>query len=142
MEYKELSGYLNLTKPQFTIDADLVFVPVGSKVHAVSVATGKLVYSLERHTKDITGIQLNPLNPSQLLSCSLDGTLCVWHYTQERPLVVQTVHRSSVEGLFLAPSLLSSPTVLARMRTTPSAVLGFWLRHSMVQAPSCRMHSL
>ena len=44
----------------------------------------------EGHTDAITAIVINPENPFQLLSASLDGTIKIWDYLDAN--LIQTIH--------------------------------------------------
>eukprot|EP00899_Mesostigma_viride_P012762 jgi/Mesvir1/21487/Mv03937-RA.1 len=64
--------------PIGTPDGKLLCTCSGSSVRILSLATGELVCQLEGHTGRVTGIALNPLNATQLFSCSLDGSVRAW----------------------------------------------------------------
>uniref|UniRef100_A0A8C3T739 WD repeat domain 75 n=1 Tax=Chelydra serpentina TaxID=8475 RepID=A0A8C3T739_CHESE len=53
----------------------------GDYVKVYSTATEECVHILQGHTNLVTGIQLNPQNHMQLYSCSLDGTVKLWDFT-------------------------------------------------------------
>lgn len=81
------------------------FSVVGTSVRIYSVATGKVVSTLsstsvsssssrlargDGHTDTITATIVNPENPFQLLTASLDGTIKIWDYLDA--VLLQTIH--------------------------------------------------
>ncbi|ORX56771.1 WD40 repeat-like protein [Hesseltinella vesiculosa] len=82
-------GDICQTPISFTTDSRYFFSGVGSAIKIYSIATGAVVKVLSRpsktgsHTDKITGVLLNPLNPLQLISVSLDGTIKLWDYNDE-----------------------------------------------------------
>uniref|UniRef100_A0A8C8RY64 WD repeat domain 75 n=1 Tax=Pelusios castaneus TaxID=367368 RepID=A0A8C8RY64_9SAUR len=73
----KLSG----TRAAFSADAKSLFCASGDYVKVYSTATEECVHILQGHTNLVTGIQLNPQNHMQLYSCSLDGTIKLWDFT-------------------------------------------------------------
>ncbi|RXM37291.1 WD repeat-containing protein 75 [Acipenser ruthenus] len=50
-------------------------------VKVYSTATEECVHVLQGHTNLVTGIALNPTNHLQVYSCSVDGTIKLWDFT-------------------------------------------------------------
>ena len=55
-----------------------LFTPSGIEVHAYSIATGALVFSLVGHHAEVTGVVQHPTNCKQIVTGSLDGTIRCW----------------------------------------------------------------
>lgn len=74
-----------------------MFACIGSSVKICSVATGSAVKMLSKagspdaHTDQITRVFLNPRNPLQLYTASLDGTIKLWDYNDDVLLKVCVV---------------------------------------------------
>lgn len=68
----------------FTRDADYFFAVSKTSVRIYSRTTGQVVSTLSSgpgsHTAAITSIMINPANPLQLLTASLDGRVKVWDF--------------------------------------------------------------
>uniref|UniRef100_A0A8C3T3J3 WD repeat domain 75 n=1 Tax=Chelydra serpentina TaxID=8475 RepID=A0A8C3T3J3_CHESE len=73
----QLSG----ARAVFSADAKYLLCASGDYVKVYSTATEECVHILQGHTNLVTGIQLNPQNHMQLYSCSLDGTVKLWDFT-------------------------------------------------------------
>ncbi|KAI8388924.1 WD40-repeat-containing domain protein [Radiomyces spectabilis] len=93
----------------FTKDSKYFFSCVGSCIKVFSVATGAIVKVLSKspalggHSRQITGIMLNPKNPLQLYSCSLDGTIKLWDFSDE--VLLKTLHvEHEVHQMVISPS--------------------------------------
>ncbi|KAI9013838.1 quinon protein alcohol dehydrogenase-like superfamily [Phycomyces nitens] len=86
---KTAGGNISEFPFEFTKDSKYFFSCVGSCVKVYSVATGAVVKVLSRspasggHNGKITRVILNPKNPMQLYSASLDGTIKLWDYNDE-----------------------------------------------------------
>ncbi|XP_067405145.1 WD repeat-containing protein 75 isoform X2 [Emydura macquarii macquarii] len=72
---------LSGARAAFSADAKYLFCASGDYVKVYSTATEECVHILQGHTNLVTGIQLNPQNHMQLYSCSLDGTIKLWDFT-------------------------------------------------------------
>ncbi|SPO39963.1 related to NAN1 - U3 snoRNP protein [Pseudozyma flocculosa] len=68
----------------FTRDADYFFLASKASIKIYSRTTGQVVSTLSSdahaHTATITGMLLNPSNPLQLITASLDGQIKVWDF--------------------------------------------------------------
>jgi NET1-associated nuclear protein 1 (U3 small nucleolar RNA-associated protein 17) len=49
-------------------------------VKVFSLASGECVHDLTKHNQLVTSIKLNPRNPLQIVSSSLDGSIIQWDY--------------------------------------------------------------
>ena len=107
MEYTELVGAITHCKPVYSIDGAYIFVAFGSKIHCLSLSTGRLIYLLDDHKSYVTHLQIHPINASQLVSSSIDGEIIVWHYVNERPLQ-KFSSQEPILSFFFSPSLLAS----------------------------------
>ncbi|KAJ8384109.1 hypothetical protein AAFF_G00209000 [Aldrovandia affinis] len=72
---------INYREPKFTIDSKLLLCASGDSVKVFSTGTEECVHTLQGHTDLVTGIAFNPTNHLQVYSCSLDGTVRLWDYT-------------------------------------------------------------
>ncbi|CAO3599732.1 unnamed protein product [Absidia cylindrospora] len=86
---KTLGGNISQSPLEFTKDSKYFFLGVGTAIKIYSIATGAVVKVLSRpstegsHKDKVTCVLLNPKNPLQLLSASLDGTIKLWDYNDE-----------------------------------------------------------
>jgi len=112
MEYSELFGSTTHCKPVFSIDGAYIFVAFGSKIHCLSLSTGKLIYLLDDHKSYVTHLQIHPINASQLVSSSIDGEIIVWHYVNERALQKFSSQEPILSFLFSPTLLASSNSIL------------------------------
>ncbi|MBN3308424.1 WDR75 protein, partial [Amia calva] len=72
---------INYRKPLFTLDSKFLLCASGDSVKVYSTATEECVHVLQGHTDLVTGIALNPANHLQVYSCSVDGTVKLWDFT-------------------------------------------------------------
>ncbi|XP_032493199.1 WD repeat-containing protein 75 isoform X1 [Phocoena sinus] len=72
---------LNFRRAVFSADSKYVFCVSGDFIKVYSTATEECVHILQGHRNMVTGIQLNPKNHLQLYSCSFDGMIKLWDYT-------------------------------------------------------------
>ncbi|KAI7860103.1 WD40-repeat-containing domain protein [Circinella umbellata] len=93
----------------FTKDSRYLFACTGSSIKIYSVATGAALKVLSKtgstggHTKMVTNVALNPKNPMQLYSASLDGTIKLWDYNDD--VLLKTFHvRQAVEHMVICPN--------------------------------------
>ncbi|XP_006636732.2 WD repeat-containing protein 75 [Lepisosteus oculatus] len=72
---------INFRKPVFTLDSKFLLCSSGDSVKVYSSATEECVRILHGHSDLVTGIALNPSNHLQVYSCSVDGTVKLWDFT-------------------------------------------------------------
>ncbi|XP_015723319.1 WD repeat-containing protein 75 [Coturnix japonica] len=74
-------GSLHGARAVFSVGNKFLLCASGDFVKMYSVATEELVRLLRGHSDLVTGVQLAPHNRMQLYSCSLDGTIKLWDFT-------------------------------------------------------------
>ncbi|KAG8716994.1 hypothetical protein FRC09_014918 [Ceratobasidium sp. 395] len=122
--------------PLFTLDSRYFFTTAASSLQIFSTATGKLVSTIPAHTDTITALALHPLNPSQLFSASLDGTIKRWdtHHGAlletlriDQPVTHIAVHAELGDEVFVATGAKSGKnsdsSYIFRITTKPSSQL-------------------
>ncbi|XP_048834341.1 WD repeat-containing protein 75 [Brienomyrus brachyistius] len=72
---------ITFRKAVFTLDSKFLLCPSGDAIKVFSTSTEECVHVLQGHANLITGIVLNPSNHLQVYSCSLDGTVKLWDFT-------------------------------------------------------------
>ncbi|XP_029461844.1 WD repeat-containing protein 75 [Rhinatrema bivittatum] len=72
---------LNYRRAVFSAPSKYLMCVSGDFVKVYSTATEECVHLLQGHSNVVTGIQLNPRNHLQLYSCSLDGSIKLWDFT-------------------------------------------------------------
>ncbi|XP_043927041.1 WD repeat-containing protein 75 [Protopterus annectens] len=72
---------LILRKVLFSLDSKYLLCISGDLVKVYSTATEECVHILRGHKDLVTGLFLNPRNHLQLYTCSVDGTVKVWDFT-------------------------------------------------------------
>ncbi|XP_036401272.1 WD repeat-containing protein 75 [Megalops cyprinoides] len=72
---------INFREPLITLDSKFLLCASGDSVKVYSTSTEECIHILQGHTDLVTGIVLNPANHLQVYSCSLDGTVRLWDYT-------------------------------------------------------------
>ncbi|EST08931.1 WD40 repeat [Kalmanozyma brasiliensis GHG001] len=98
----------------FTRDADYFFAVSKTSVRIYSRTTGQVVSTLSSgpgsHFAAITAIMINPANPLQLLTASLDGRVKVWDFLDgvllssfdlQLPISGMTAHASSPNTVYV-----------------------------------------
>ncbi|XP_014664657.1 PREDICTED: WD repeat-containing protein 75-like isoform X2 [Priapulus caudatus] len=68
-------------RPLFSRDSKCLFIIQGSSILVYNTNSGEHIRQLCKHTQQIVGIQIYPRNHLQLVSCSSDGTVIHWDYT-------------------------------------------------------------
>ncbi|KAF0379969.1 WD40 repeat-like protein [Gigaspora margarita] len=81
-----VGGCLSSRPIIFSLDSKYFFCSCSNKIKVISVTTGEVVKTIfdssgNCHNDEITCMMLNPNDPQQLLSGSLDGTIKVWKYS-------------------------------------------------------------
>uniref|UniRef100_A0A7N6FK87 WD repeat-containing protein 75 second beta-propeller domain-containing protein n=1 Tax=Anabas testudineus TaxID=64144 RepID=A0A7N6FK87_ANATE len=72
---------INFREPVITNDSRFLLVPSGECVKVFSTSTEECVHDLRGHTDLVTGVLLRPSNHLQVYSCSADGTVRLWDFT-------------------------------------------------------------
>ncbi|KAK3568723.1 hypothetical protein QTP86_013868 [Hemibagrus guttatus] len=72
---------ISFRAPIITTDSRFLLCASGDSVKVFSTTTEECVHVLEGHTDQITGVALNPANHLQVFSCSVDGTVRLWDFT-------------------------------------------------------------
>ena len=70
----------------FSRDGKYILATSTNNVEVISAASGKIMVSLEGHTRPVTEIVLHPQNVSQIFTSSLDGTLRQWNFSDGAPV--------------------------------------------------------
>eukprot|EP00898_Chlorokybus_atmophyticus_P000531 jgi/Chlat1/1479/Chrsp12S02076 len=65
----------------FSPDGTRACCSSGSTLRVFSPVTGQTLHILHGHTQRVTSVALNPSNPTQAITSSLDGSLRVWDHT-------------------------------------------------------------
>ncbi|KAI8071202.1 quinon protein alcohol dehydrogenase-like superfamily [Gongronella butleri] len=102
-------GNMCQTPLSFTTDSRYFFTGVGCSIKIYSIATGAVVKVLSppnsagAHQDKVTAVVLNPDNPLQLISASMDGTIKIWDYNDE--VLLRTFQMGGpVKQLILSPA--------------------------------------
>ncbi|KAF9173385.1 hypothetical protein BGX21_002483 [Mortierella sp. AD011] len=100
----------------FTSDSNYFFSCNGKSIRILSVETGQVVRILSAsseeggHSDTVTSVMLNPKNPLQLYSASLDGTIKLWDfndavllqtYDATVPIYNMVMHESSPNDVYI-----------------------------------------
>uniref|UniRef100_A0A8C8DV19 WD repeat domain 75 n=1 Tax=Oryzias sinensis TaxID=183150 RepID=A0A8C8DV19_9TELE len=72
---------INFREPALSTDSRFLLCASGESVKVFSTATEECLHALQGHTDLITGVLLRPSNHLQAYSCSLDGTVRLWDFT-------------------------------------------------------------
>eukprot|EP00960_Hanusia_phi_P008262 236261-Hanusia_phi.AAC.1 len=72
----------------FSKDGKKMLTSWASHVEVHSTLSGKKMFALEGHTRQVTGISLHPFNVSQAFTSSLDGSLRLWDVSDGTDLKV------------------------------------------------------
>ncbi|XP_049449389.1 WD repeat-containing protein 75 isoform X1 [Epinephelus fuscoguttatus] len=72
---------INFRQPVITNDSRFLLCASGECVKVFSTSTEECVHDLRGHTDLVTGVLLKPSNHLQVYSCSADGTVRLWDFT-------------------------------------------------------------
>ncbi|KAG7501668.1 WD repeat-containing protein 75 [Solea senegalensis] len=72
---------LNFREPVISNDSRFLLCASGECVKVFSTSTEECLHDLRGHTDLVTGLLLKPTNHLQLYSCSTDGTVRLWDFT-------------------------------------------------------------
>uniref|UniRef100_A0A8C9Y7F4 WD repeat domain 75 n=1 Tax=Sander lucioperca TaxID=283035 RepID=A0A8C9Y7F4_SANLU len=80
---------INFREPVITHDSRYLLCASGECVKVFSTSTEECIHDLRGHTGLVTGVLLKPSNHLQVYSCSADGTVRLWDYTDGILIKVQ-----------------------------------------------------
>ncbi|XP_060909900.1 WD repeat-containing protein 75 isoform X1 [Labrus mixtus] len=72
---------INFREPVITSDSRFLLCASGECVKVFSSSTEECIHDLRGHTDLVTGVLLKPSNHLQVYSCSADGTVRLWDFT-------------------------------------------------------------
>ncbi|XP_045909358.1 WD repeat-containing protein 75 isoform X1 [Micropterus dolomieu] len=72
---------INFREPVITNDSRFLLCASGECVKVFSTSTEECIHNLRGHTDLVTGVLLKPSNHLQVYSCSADGTVRLWDFT-------------------------------------------------------------
>uniref|UniRef100_A0A671V3A5 WD repeat domain 75 n=1 Tax=Sparus aurata TaxID=8175 RepID=A0A671V3A5_SPAAU len=72
---------INFRKPVITNDSRFLLCASGESVKVFSTSTEECIHDLRGHTDLVTGVLIKPSNHLQAFSCSADGTVRLWDFT-------------------------------------------------------------
>uniref|UniRef100_A0A3Q3X3F3 C2H2-type domain-containing protein n=1 Tax=Mola mola TaxID=94237 RepID=A0A3Q3X3F3_MOLML len=72
---------INSRQPVISNDSKLLLCASGECVKVFSTSTEVCIHDLRGHTDLVTGVLIKPANHLQSYSCSLDGTIRLWDFT-------------------------------------------------------------
>ncbi|GLD51500.1 WD repeat-containing protein 75 [Lates japonicus] len=72
---------INFREPVITNDSSFLLCASGECVKVFSTSTEECIHDLRGHTDLVTGVLLKPSNHLQVYSCSADGTVRLWDFT-------------------------------------------------------------
>uniref|UniRef100_A0A6Q2XMT8 WD repeat-containing protein 75 second beta-propeller domain-containing protein n=1 Tax=Esox lucius TaxID=8010 RepID=A0A6Q2XMT8_ESOLU len=98
---------INFREPVITSDSRFLLCGSGESVKVYSTSTEECVHDLQGHTDLVTGVVLNPSNHLQAYSCSADGTVRLWDFTDGILIKVQLQQPSWPISDDITPSVCS-----------------------------------
>ncbi|KAG0175655.1 WD repeat-containing protein 75 [Apophysomyces sp. BC1015] len=121
--FRTAGGNISEYPVEFTKDSKYFFSCVGTCIKIYNVATGAVVKVLSRspaaggHSSKVIRVTLNPKNPLQLYSASLDGTIKLWDYNDEVLLKFdKSKKRQEIDRRALAEHQHKENTIVYRYR--------------------------
>ncbi|CAL8388844.1 unnamed protein product [Gadus morhua 'NCC'] len=72
---------INFRAPVITQDSRFLICVSGECIKVFSTSTEECIHHLQGHKELVTGLVLNPSNHLQVFSCSEDGTIRLWDFT-------------------------------------------------------------
>uniref|UniRef100_A0A8C7FY14 WD repeat domain 75 n=1 Tax=Oncorhynchus kisutch TaxID=8019 RepID=A0A8C7FY14_ONCKI len=97
---------INFREPVITNDSRFLLCAAGESVNVYSTSTEEYVHDLQGHTDLVTGVVLNPSNHLQVYSCSADGTVRLWDFTDAILIKVLLQQHSLPKSVLITASLL------------------------------------
>ncbi|EGC37774.1 hypothetical protein DICPUDRAFT_76622 [Dictyostelium purpureum] len=68
----------------FDLNGEILAMGVGSTVVLYNISTKKLIRKFEEsHTQDVTRVRFHPVDKNKLISCSVDGLICMYDLEQQ-----------------------------------------------------------
>uniref|UniRef100_A0A8C5E1D8 WD repeat-containing protein 75 second beta-propeller domain-containing protein n=1 Tax=Gouania willdenowi TaxID=441366 RepID=A0A8C5E1D8_GOUWI len=114
---------INFRAPVISDDSRLLLCASGECVKVYSTSTEECVHHLRAHTDVVTGVVLRPSNHLQVYSCSMDGTIRLWDFTDA--ILIKMFHlvavhlQQSTEQLVEAREL---SVVISHVSSNPAAI--------------------
>ncbi|XP_068101027.1 WD repeat-containing protein 75 isoform X1 [Hyperolius riggenbachi] len=90
---------INFRRAVFSSNGKYLLCASGDFIKVFTTITQQCIHVLQGHSELVTGIELNPKNPLQLYSCSLDGTVKLWDFVDA--IVIKDEYVVTVKGLKL-----------------------------------------
>ncbi|XP_039613836.1 WD repeat-containing protein 75 [Polypterus senegalus] len=81
---------IHYRKALFSVDSRFLLCAAGNRVQVLSTQSLECQHILEGHSSLVSGLVLNPANHLQLYSCSVDGIIKLWDFTDG--LLMKTFH--------------------------------------------------
>ncbi|KAG2174669.1 hypothetical protein INT44_006933 [Umbelopsis vinacea] len=116
---KALAGVLSRFPIVFTKDSKYFFCCVSNTIKIYNVTSGEVVKTLSTsalqggHRDTVTALCLNPKNPLQLYSASLDGTIKLWDYNDNILLKTHQVNLP-IENMVISPQHPENAYIVTR----------------------------
>ncbi|KAF7709148.1 WD repeat-containing protein 75 [Silurus meridionalis] len=107
---------ISFRAPVITRDSRFLLCASGDSVKVFSTTTEECVHVLEGHTHQISGVALNPNNHLQVFSCSLDGTLRLWDFTDGILIKTFTI-RQPIFSLYVSEKHLGVVFIIVPLDT-------------------------
>uniref|UniRef100_A0A7N8Y5D2 WD repeat domain 75 n=1 Tax=Mastacembelus armatus TaxID=205130 RepID=A0A7N8Y5D2_9TELE len=111
---------INSREPVITSDSRLLLCASGECVKVFSTSTEECLHSLRAHTDLVTGVQLRPSNHLQVYSCSADGTVRLWDFTDGILIKLVAVHLPQSGDQLVEAREFSA--VLSDVSSNPAAI--------------------
>uniref|UniRef100_A0A8C7SLR3 WD repeat domain 75 n=1 Tax=Oncorhynchus mykiss TaxID=8022 RepID=A0A8C7SLR3_ONCMY len=114
---------INFREPVITHDSRFLLCAAGESVNVYSTSTEEYVHDLQGHTDLVTGVVLNPSNHLQVYSCSADGTVRLWDFTDAILIKVLPQQHSLPKSVLITASCflhVLNITLLTMIRFRPS----------------------
>uniref|UniRef100_A0A6Q2Y2X6 WD repeat-containing protein 75 second beta-propeller domain-containing protein n=1 Tax=Esox lucius TaxID=8010 RepID=A0A6Q2Y2X6_ESOLU len=115
---------INFREPVITSDSRFLLCGSGESVKVYSTSTEECVHDLQGHTDLVTGVVLNPSNHLQAYSCSADGTVRLWDFTDGILIKVQLQQPSWPISDDITPSLFQLVAVHLPRSGDPEVEVG------------------
>uniref|UniRef100_A0A8C5CXS4 WD repeat domain 75 n=1 Tax=Gadus morhua TaxID=8049 RepID=A0A8C5CXS4_GADMO len=94
---------INFRAPVITQDSRFLICVSGECIKVFSTSTEECIHHLQGHKELVTGLVLNPSNHLQVFSCSEDGTIRLWDFTDGILIRVTLLHLKTPSTLHSVP---------------------------------------